>query len=98
MRYCEETVSNAGHAFGAMTGFLVGLFILKNRKVEKWEVKLQTAAFVIFSAFVVTLLVWHIAGTAWFEATNSIGRMSCLAEDSEEKGCPLSKLSDALMT
>ena len=75
--YCKN-VSRAGHAFGAIVGLMVGVFILKNRVVDDWEKKLQTAAFIIFSTFAGTLIIWHIAGGAtWFERTNTYGSHTC---------------------
>ncbi len=29
--------SYSGHAFGALSGLLIGVFVLENRKVEDWE-------------------------------------------------------------
>ena len=53
---------------------MVGVFILKNRVVDDWEKKLQTAAFIVFSTFAGTLIIWHIAGGAnWFESANTYG-------------------------
>ena len=80
LRSCKHTLSRGGHAFGAIAGLLVGLFILKNRRVDAWEVKMQTVAFLGFCLFAVTLVVWHIVGTDWFEATGTIGSTSCLGD------------------
>jgi len=72
--YCKD-VSRAGHGFGALIGLTVGVFILKNRKIEDWERKLQIIAFIIFSIFVGTLIVWHIAGD--FTHTFHYGSIEC---------------------
>ena len=77
LQSCKVNLSRGGHAFGAVAGFLVGLLILKNRRVDSWELIMQTVTFISFCLFVVTLLVWHIVGTDWFEATGTIGTTSC---------------------
>ena len=57
---------------------MVGVFILKNRVVDDWEKKLQTAAFIVFSTFAGTLIIWHIAGgDKWFESTVTYGTHTC---------------------
>ena len=73
-----KAVSRAGHAFGAIVGLTVGVFILENRFVEDWEKKLQTAAFIFFSIFAGTLIIWHIAGgDSWFTITDFHGSPTC---------------------
>ena len=78
---CNEdckSVSRAGHAFGAITGLMIGIVILKNRKVEKWEMILQIIAFTAFCLFVIVLILWHLfGGPSWFTAMNAVGSISC---------------------
>ena len=45
---------------------MIGVVVLKNRKVEDWEIKLQIAAFSVFSRFAGTLIIWHVTGSNWF--------------------------------
>ena len=66
-----KNISRAGHGFGAIVGLMVGVFILKNRKVEDWEVKMQIAAFLIFSIFVGTLVLWHISAGSTTSTSSS---------------------------
>ena len=63
-----QTTSYAGHAFGALTGLLIGVFVLKNRKVEDWEVIFQWIAFGIFGLLLCVGLLWHLVGEnlGWF--------------------------------
>ena len=36
MKNLSTTTSYAGHGCGALAGVLIGIFILKNRKVDDW--------------------------------------------------------------
>ena len=38
----STTTSYAGHGCGALAGVLIGIFILKNRKVDDWVKSLKT--------------------------------------------------------
>ena len=81
-------VSRAAHLFGAATGLLLGVFILKNRVESKGEKKFQIAAFILFLILVAILGIWHIAGgsqkeDSWFnqkgatEGKNKHGIENC---------------------
>ena len=39
MKNLSTTTSYAGHGCGALAGVLIGIFILKNRKVDDWVKK-----------------------------------------------------------
>ena len=60
--------SFAGHAFGAIAGATIGVFILKNRKVEDWEVIFQWVVFGLYALLSCIFITWHIAGGSfeWF--------------------------------
>ena len=67
--YFQELVSTepsktsySGHFFGGIAGVMIGIFILKNRKVEDWEVKFQWISFGVFSLLLIVFIVWHLAG------------------------------------
>ncbi len=68
----DSTTSYAGHAFGALAGLLIGVFVLKNRKVEDWELIFQWIALSVFGLILCVFVIWHIAGTnlGWFEMEN----------------------------
>jgi len=86
---CKQ-ISRAGHAFGAIVGLMVGVFVLKNRKVEDWEIKLQIAAFSVFSIFSGTLLIWHITaglGVDWFNEGIEGVSPSCDHNDDSVQVC-----------
>ena len=72
-QYCKS-VSIAGHAFGALIGLTVGVFILHSRKVEPWEQKLRIVAFINSCIFAGCLILWHLlGGHAWFTVMGSWG-------------------------
>ena len=67
----EKRVSRAAHGFGALTGLLLGVFILKNRVKSEGENKYRIGAFVLFLIMVAILCLWHIFGgsmeeDSWF--------------------------------
>ena len=62
----EGNTSNAGHAFGAIAGCLIGIFALKNRKVEDWELIFQWITLGVFGLLSSMFTIWHIAGGNWF--------------------------------
>lgn len=63
-----SSTSYAGHIFGAAAGLSMGVFLLKNRKVEDWEVIFQWIVFILFGIALCVCVIWHIAGTSmgWF--------------------------------
>ena len=68
----HSTTSYAGHAFGALTGLLVGVFVLQNRKVEDWELIFQWIVLGLFGVLICICVFWHIIGTnfGWFALEN----------------------------
>ena len=57
-------VSFVAHLGGAAAGFLVGIVILRNRKVEVWETRLKKLCFVIFGILMGLFILWNLAGDA----------------------------------
>lgn len=53
-------VSVTAHLCGALSGILVGLVVLKNRKVECWEKHLKVASLVAYAIFLLTFFLWNI--------------------------------------
>ena len=65
-RYVKHRTSNASyvaHLCGAVAGLLIGIVVLKNRKVEKWERRLKACSVVAFVALVAVAVVWNVIGT-----------------------------------
>merc|ERR1712062_16092 len=56
----SNKVSHVGHISGAIGGLLVGIFILKNRKVESWQTKLKILCMVIFALFIGGCIFWNV--------------------------------------
>ena len=54
-----------GHLCGALAGLLVGIFVLDNRRVRKWEPIIQWLALILFAGFVVFAVLWNIFGNEW---------------------------------
>ena len=76
------TTSNAGHAFGAIAGCLIGVFVLKNKVVEDWELIFQWIALGVFGLLSSIFMIWHIAGNTWFKEecwTDACLDSKCLA-------------------
>ena len=49
-----------GHFCGALAGFLVGIVILENRRVEMWEVKLKVVSICIYIVLLLGAVLWHL--------------------------------------
>jgi len=53
----------AGHLFGAVAGLLLGIVLLENRKVERWETRLRAASISVYLGLLLITLLWHLVGT-----------------------------------
>jgi rhomboid-related protein 1/2/3 len=60
-------VSYAAHLAGALCGFLIGLVVLRNLKVRKWQQVAQLVALALFLFLLVTALVYNIMMTPPFD-------------------------------
>lgn len=63
-----------GHFCGALAGFLVGLVLLENRRVEMWEVKLKVVSVCTYISLLIGAILWHLIGTdtGYFPATSKV--------------------------
>ena len=50
----------AGHLFGAVAGLLLGIVLLENRKVERWETRLRAASISVYLGLLLITLLWHL--------------------------------------
>ena len=55
-------VSYIAHMSGAIAGLLIGIIVLKNRKVHAWEIRLKILCIIIFALFVGGCAIWNIFG------------------------------------
>lgn len=72
VRRSSHNISFTAHLSGAIAGLLVGIIVLKNRKVEKWEMKLKICCIVTFALFVGLCLLWNFIGDKVYMATQGI--------------------------
>ena len=50
----------SGHLAGALTGLLLGLALLDNRKVELWEKILKKVSIALYFILLLIAVLWHI--------------------------------------
>lgn len=50
------------HLSGALAGFLIGIIVLKNRRVEKWERKMKLICIFVFVILMILAMVWNAVG------------------------------------
>ena len=58
----------AGHICGALAGLLLGIVLLENRKVERWETKLRAACISVYLGLLLITLLWHLVRLLWLLA------------------------------
>ncbi len=63
----ENRTGFMGHLSGAMAGLLVGIFVLDNRRVQRWEPVFQWISFGLFLVFVGFAVVWNCFANEWVE-------------------------------
>ncbi|KAG4074635.1 hypothetical protein HA402_004506 [Bradysia odoriphaga] len=59
----DSNTSHAGHLGGAITGFLVSIFVLKNFEKHPWEEKMQKVCVRLIIAIAVIVIIINV--TAW---------------------------------
>ena len=67
-RYTQDdqtNVSYVAHIFGALSGLLVGIVVLKNRKVEHWERKLKIACVITFVSILLVFILFNVTASVW---------------------------------
>jgi len=70
-RYTHEEknrTSYAAHIGGALAGLLVGLVILRNLKVHRWEIVLGAIAIAVYFFLMIFIVIWNISYTDYFPA------------------------------
>lgn len=59
-------VAYAAHIAGAGAGFLVGIYVLRNLIVHRWERLLWWISFVVFNGLIVAAIFWNIFCPSYF--------------------------------
>jgi len=59
----DTGTSYMGHIMGAAAGLLLGIVMLENRKVERWETKLKYLCIATYLSFLIGTILWHIIGS-----------------------------------
>lgn len=54
-----------GHVCGALAGLLVGIFVLDNRRVQRWEPAVQWTSLALFCLMIGFAVIWNIFGDQW---------------------------------
>merc|ERR1712079_544647 len=57
----DQQVSFTAHLAGAIAGLLIGIIVLKNRKVHAWELKLKIFCIISFGFFILSCLFWNVS-------------------------------------
>ena len=55
----DTNVSYSAHIAGAMAGLLLGVALLENRRVVRWEVKLKKVTVSLYLLFLLAEVLWH---------------------------------------
>lgn len=69
LRYINNENDGIGymaHLFGAAAGLLVGIGVLRNLKVRRWEKYFWWIAMTIYTAFMLTGIIIHITCPDYF--------------------------------
>ena len=72
----DTNVSYSAHIAGAMAGLLLGVALLENRRVVRWEVKLKKVTVSLYLLFLLAGVLWHIVSdiTSSFLSNINISR------------------------
>ncbi|KAF5285143.1 hypothetical protein FQA39_LY16832 [Lamprigera yunnana] len=62
----QDRVSIAAHFAGAVAGFLMGINVVQNIKVTKFEIVLWWISVITYSILMAIAIIWHIAWTSYF--------------------------------
>ena len=55
-----QKISVVAHLSGAVAGLLVGIIVLKNRKVHTWEIKLKILCIITYAIFIGGCILWNV--------------------------------------
>ncbi|XP_074599780.1 rhomboid-4 [Brevipalpus obovatus] len=66
-----DRTSYSAHLMGAIAGFLIGILVLRNLKVRKWEKILGWAALFVYSFLLIFCVVWNVVYDDYFPTPRS---------------------------
>ena len=64
----DNTTGYTAHIAGALSGLIVGILVLKNRKVRTWEIWLKLLCVLLTGTFLAVTIMWNIAGDSMYSA------------------------------
>ena len=67
----DQQVSFTAHLAGAIAGLLIGIIVLKNRKVHAWELKLKIFCIISFGIFILSCLFWNVSADDIYSKINN---------------------------
>ena len=67
----DQQVSFTAHLAGAIAGLLIGIIVLKNRKVHAWELKLKMFCIISFGVFILSCLFWNVSADDIYSKINN---------------------------
>ena len=67
----DQQVSFTAHLAGAIAGLLIGIIVLKNRKVHAWELKLKIFCIISFGIFILSCLFWNVSADDIYTKINN---------------------------
>lgn len=75
----KNSVSIIAHLFGVIAGLMVGLIVLKNRKVQSWEVRLKNICILLFVVMSLFFILWNVIKDLAFNTTSALNfdRLNC---------------------
>jgi len=68
MHSYANTTGYTAHIAGALSGLVVGLMVLKNRRVQTWEIWLRLACVLLTGTFLGVTVLWNMAGDSMYQA------------------------------
>ena len=74
--------SLVAHACGALSGLLVGIAVLKNRRVENWEIRLQKVCVGAILTFAFSFISWNVIANDLISGTLQMNSTYFSAEES----------------
>lgn len=83
----QNTTGYTAHIAGAMAGLVVGLTVLKNRRVRTWEIWLRLGCVLLTGSFLAVTVLWSMAGDSMYAALYPGERYFLQQVHSQEGNC-----------